>query len=433
MAIIISRQLSVLFVIFVPVLVIIITVIIKKSYPLFYEVQSKLDFLNTRLQENLAGKRLVKAFVREKYEEEKFSRANTDLTDASVNASRTAAFSIPLMLILLNGSIIAALWFGAELINFGALKIGALMAFINYLRQLLFSLMMLSHILIRFSRAQASSERIQEVLNTEPDIKEYENCIFPDQVKGNIEFRNVSFSYTHKGDKVLNNISFNIKAGETAAVLGATGSGKTSLASLIPRFYDIDCGEILIDGINIKNIEIKKLRNITAIVPQQTVLFSGTIKENILFQYRKSEHSKLEQLMMDSAGTACIKDFIEQLPERYDTDINQKGVNFSGGQKQRISIARALAKKAPVIIFDDSLSAVDMETDRRIRTSLKNDNKDTTKIIIAQRISSVMDADKIIILEDGEISGIGKHNELFENNQIYREIYNSQIDSGSAS
>ena len=307
------------------------------------------------------------------------------------------------------------------------------MAFINYLRQLLFSLMRLSYILIRFSRAQASSERIQEVLNTEPDIKESQNCRCPDVVNGSIEFRNVSFSYTHKGDKVLNNISFKINPGETAAVLGATGSGKSSLASLIPRFYDIDSGEILIDGINIKNYKLEKLRNITAFVPQKTVLFSGTVKENILFQFDRKEHSKLEQLMKESAGTACIKDFIDQLPEGYDTDINQKGVNLSGGQKQRISIARALSKKAPVIIFDDALSAVDTQTDRRIRNSLKNNYKDTTKIIIAQRISSVMDADKIIILDDGQISGIGTHKELLENNLIYSEIYNSQIESGTAS
>ena len=430
MAIIISRQLSVLFVIFVPLLLILIIIIIKKAYPLFYQVQLKLDILNTKLQENLAGKRVVKAFVREQYEEEKFENANRILTDASIKASSTVAFSVPMMQIILNGAIIAALWFGAELIDFGILKIGALIAFINYLRQLLFSLMMLSQVLIRFSRAQASSERIQEILKLESDIQESQDNVAPEKIKGEIEFRNVDFSYTHKGDKVLKNISFKIMPGETAAVLGATGSGKTSLAALIPRFYDIDSGEILIDGINIKNINLERLRNIIAVVPQKTILFSGTIMDNILFQYDNEEQSKYKKLMKDSAEAACINSFIEQQPKKYYTDINQKGVNLSGGQKQRISIARAIAKKAPVIIFDDSSSAVDMETEKRIRRSLKENYSGITKIIIAQRISSVIDADKIIILDDGQISAIGRHEELIKENIIYREIYNSQIDSG---
>ena len=433
MAVIISRQLSVLFVVFIPMLVIIISVIIRKAYPLFYKVQSRLDILNTKLQENLAGKRLVKAFVREEFEEEKFEDANNDLTDASINASRTVAFSIPLMQIVLNGAIIAALWFGAGLIDFGILKIGALMAFTNYLRQLLFSLMMLSQVLMRFSRAQASSERIQEILQTEPDICETENETVPGKIKGEVEFRDVSFSYNKRGDKVLKNISFKIFPGETAAVIGATGAGKSSLASLIPRFYNIDSGEILIDGINVKKIKLKRLREIISVVPQKTILFSGSVRNNILFHYDRNNHQKLEKLMHDSAETACISSFIEQLPDKYETDINQKGVNLSGGQKQRISIARAVAKNAPVMIFDDALSAVDMETDKNIRSFLKKRYKDKTKIIIAQRISSVMDADKIIILDDGEISGIGTHEELIRDNHIYREIYNSQIDSGTSS
>ena len=432
MAVIISRELSVLFVVFVPVLVLIITVIIKKAYPLFYKVQLKLDILNTRLQENLAGKRVVKAFVREDYEEEKFEDANEVLTAASVQASRTVAFSNPLMQILLNGAIIAALWFGAGLIDTGMLKIGALMAFINYLRQLLFSLMMLSQVLIRFSRAEASSGRIQEILKAQTDIYDCDDPVTAENIKGGIEFKNVNFSYTHKGDKVLKNISFKIMPGETAAVLGATGSGKTSLASLIPRFYDIDSGEILVDGINIKKIRLEELRKIIAVVQQKTLLFSGTVRENILFHYNSSEHSEYEQLMKDTAEAACISSFIEKLPDKYDTDINQKGVNFSGGQKQRISIARAIAKKAPVLIFDDASSAVDMETEKRIRSALKKNYSGITKIIIAQRISSVIDADKIIILDEGEITAIGRHEDLINDNLIYREIYNSQIDSGTA-
>lgn len=433
MAIIISRQLSTLFVIFIPLLLIIMTILIKKAYPLFYKVQSKLDKLNTRLQENLAGKRLVKAFVREEYEEEKFQKANDDLTDITIKASRTVSLMNPFMQILLNGAIIAALWFGAQQIDFGILKIGALMAFINYLRQLLFSLMMFSNLLMRFSRAQASSTRIQEVLTSIPDIEEPGNPIFAQEIKGKIEFKNVTFSYTHEGDPVLKNITLTILPGETAAIIGATGSGKTSLAELIPRFYNIDSGEILIDGENIEKMDLENLRNKIALIPQKTILFTGTVKDNILFHYKSSDHGGLENLMKDSARSANISSFLEGLPNGYMTDINQKGVNLSGGQKQRIAIARALAKKAPIIIFDDATSAVDMATEKQIRNSLKENSSERTTLIIAQRISSVMEADKIIILDDGKISGIGTHNELLKDNPIYQEIYYSQIDNEAVS
>jgi ATP-binding cassette subfamily B protein len=428
MAIMISRQLSLLFVIFIPLLLAIVTILIKKAYPLFYQVQAKLDRLNTRLQENLAGKRLVKAFVREEYEEEKFGAANGDLTDINIRASRAVSFMNPAMQILLNGAIIAALWFGAELIDFGVLKIGALMAFLNYLRQLLFSLMMFSNLLMRFSRAQASSARIQQILDSVPDIEEEKNPLVPHEIAGKIEFKDVSFSYTHKGDPVLKNISFTILPGETVAVIGATGSGKTSLAALIPRFYNLDSGEILLDGQNIASLELETLRKKIAVVPQQTILFSGSVKENILYHYNNKDHDGLEELMKESARSANIDRFLDQLPDGYLTDINQKGVNFSGGQKQRIAIARALAKKAPVIIFDDATSAVDMATERRIRNSLRERNSRQTTLIIAQRISSVMDADKIIILDEGKIAGIGTHDVLLKENPIYQEIFHSQID-----
>ena len=429
MAIIISRQLSTLFVIFVPLLLIVMTILIRKAYPLFYKVQSKLDKLNTCLQENLAGKKLVKAFVREEYEEEKFKTANAALTDTTIKATRTVSLMNPIMQILLNGAIVAALWFGAKQIDIGVIKIGALLAFINYLRQLLFSLMMFSNLLMRFSRAQASSTRIQEVLNSTPDIKEQKYPIAVQEIRGKIDFRNVTFSYIQEGNPVLKDITFSILPGETVAIIGATGSGKTSLAELIPRFYNIDSGEILIDGININAMNLENLRRNIAIVPQNTVLFSGTMKDNILFHYESSAHNGLEALMKDSAQTANISRFIDGLPKGYMTDINQKGVNLSGGQKQRIALARALAKKAPIIIFDDATSAVDLATERHIRNSLKKNSSERTTLIIAQRISSVMEADKIIILDDGIISGIGKHEELLKENPIYQEIYYSQIDN----
>lgn len=428
MAVIISKQLSVLFIIFIPILVIIMTFLIKKAYPLFYVVQGKLDKLNTRLQENLAGKRVVKAFVREEFEEDKFKEANDDLKNVTIKATRTVSFMNPLMQVLLNGAIITALWFGSGHIDNGILKIGALIAFINYLRQLLNSLMMFSNLLMRFSRAQASSTRIEEILNSEPDIHKEKNPLPLDKINGKIEFKDVSFSYTKEGDPVLKNISFSINQGETTAIIGATGSGKTSLAGLIPRFYNIDSGEILIDGINIETMNIESLRKNIAVVPQETILFSGSVKENILFHYEQSDQSGLEELMLKCAESANIDLFLNQLPNGYETDISQKGVNLSGGQRQRIAIARALAKNSPIIIFDDATSAVDMVTEKQIRTSLKKYNTKQTTIIIAQRISSVIDADKIIILDDGNISGIGTHKELLKKNPIYQEIFYSQID-----
>lgn len=428
MAIIISRQLSLLFVVFTPLLILIITILIKKAYPFFYKVQSKMDKLNTCLQENLSGKRLVKAYVREEYEEKKFKKANDNLTNVNIGATRCVSIMNPAMQLLLNGAIIAALWFGAELIDLGALKIGALIAFINYLRQLLFSLMMFSNLLMRFSRAQASSVRIQEVLNTIPDIQESKNSIPNKEFKGKIEFKNVNFSYTHQGDPVLKNISFSIDPGQTIALIGATGSGKTSLAELIPRFYDLDSGKILIDGKNIQTIKLDNLRNQIALVSQKTTLFSGTVKQNILYHYNDAQQLDLDYLMKESAQAANIDSFLDQLPQGYMTNINQKGVNLSGGQKQRIAIARALAKKAPILIFDDATSAVDLATEKGIRNSLKKQSIDKTTLIIAQRISSVMDADKIIVLDDGQISGIGTHEKLLEENLLYQEIYYSQID-----
>ncbi|QEN06574.1 ABC transporter ATP-binding protein [Oceanispirochaeta crateris] len=433
MAIIISRQLSLLFVVFTPLLVIVMVVLIKRAYPLFYRVQSKLDELNIRLQENLAGKRLVKAFVREEYEEDKFKKANEDLTDVNVGASRTVSIMNPAMQILLNGAIIAALWFGAELIDVGVLKIGALIAFTNYLRQLLFSLMMFSNLLMRFSRAQASSVRIQEVLNSVSDIQEDKDPIQNTEFKGKIEFKDVSFSYTHQGNPVLKNITFTVDSGETVALIGATGSGKTSLAELIPRFYDLDSGEILIDGKNIRHMALDNLRNQIAFVFQKTILFSGTVMDNILYHYDSSDRQDLVPLMKDSAKDANIDGFLDQLPHGYETDINQKGVNLSGGQKQRIAIARALAKEAPILVFDDATSAVDTATEKGIRNSLRERGSGKTVLIIAQRISSVMDADKIIVLDDGEISGMGTHEELLVKNSLYQEIYYSQIDKEAVS
>ena len=436
MSIIISRSLSGLFILLIPLLVLILAVLIRKTYPLFFKLQGKIDTLNTRLQENLAGKRLVKAFVKEEFESEKFKTANEDLSAVTIKANRTIMMINPAMQLVLNGGIIAALWFGAGLIDTGTLKIGALIAFINYLRQLLFSLMMFSHMVMRLSRAQASSGRIQEVFNAVPDIQESVEPPSPEiqtplsqgSQKGKIEFCDVTFSYTRGADPVLKNLTFTVSPGETVAFIGATGSGKSSLMKLIPRFYNIDSGEILLDGRDICSYGTRELRGQIAMVPQQTRLFSGTVRDNILYHYQKSEHQQKEKLMKESASKADIAGFIEDLPLGYDTNVNQRGVNLSGGQKQRIAIARALAKEAPVIILDDATSAVDMATERQIRKALKKGTANTTVLIIAQRISSIIDADRIIVLEDGMISGTGSHEDLLKTNSLYREIYESQVD-----
>lgn len=432
MSIYMSRNLSTLYILLIPLLLVSVTFLIRRAFPLFSKVQERLDRINTRLRENLAGKRLVKAFVREDFEIQKFGAANQELTEVNIRAMRTMAFTSPVMQLLLNGGIIAALWFGARQVDITGLQLGSLIAFINYLRQLLFSLMMLSQIIMRFSRAQASSVRIREVLDEIPDI-----APGPDKTRtgstqehsaGRLEFRDVSFAYNQHSDPVLKSISFTVEPGQQLAIVGATGSGKSTLARLIPRLYDVSSGQILLDGIDIRELDSNFLRRNIALVPQQTILFSGNIRDNILYGYNESRHGELESLMTESARTASISAFIEGLPDGYGSNVNQKGVNLSGGQKQRVAIARALAKNAPVIILDDATSAVDMKTESAIFRSLEERPVQPTRIIIAQRISTVMAADKIIILEDGQMTGMGNHDELLETNQVYREIYFSQVD-----
>ncbi len=440
MGIIISRRLSTLFVIFVPLLVLVIALLVRISFPLFLKVQQSLDLLNTRLKENLSGKRLIKAFVREEYESEKFNNSNESLREITVRATRAVAFMNPAAQILLNAGILAALWYGAKLVDFGALQIGALIAFINYLRQLLFSLLMFSDLVMRFSRAQASAIRIRDILESEPDVKDRPEDLpkarqatnqTMSESEGKIEFRDVSFSYNDKSDPVLKNISFTVNPGETIGIIGATGSGKSTLMDLIPRFYDIDSGSILLNGREISSYPLKDLRCRIAVVSQKTILFSGTVRENILFHYDSDKQSGLDSLMKESASTANISSFIEGQPEAWDTEINQRGVNFSGGQKQRISIARALSKMAPVVILDDATSAVDMETERKIFSALKSEGEERTLLIVTQRISGIIDADRILVLDDGCLAGSGTHEELLAECSLYREIYSSQI-SGEA-
>lgn len=423
----ISRELSMLFVVFTPILVLTFTLVVKRSYPLFFKVQKSLDKLNRRLWENLSGMRVVKAYVMESFEERKFDQSSSELEEITKKSSRIVSLMNPLMQLIMNGSILLALYLGAELIDLKILRVGALIAFINYLRQLLSSLMMVSNLIMRLSRAQASSKRVDEVLNCISDVKEVEDPVLLDTPGGKIEFKDVSFRYSDSGDYVLKSISFVAEAGETIAIIGATGSGKTTITSLLSRDYNLDGGRILIDDVDSKEMKLKDLREMISLVPQKITLFSGTIRENILYGFRGESHKNLQNKMEEAATIANIDSFINSLPTGYETDVNQKGVNLSGGQKQRISIARAIAKEAPIIVFDDSTSAVDLETEAKIRSSLESLDRGQTTIIIAQKISSVLHADKIIVLEDGEIVDIGDHQTLLDKSEIYREIFNSQV------
>jgi ATP-binding cassette subfamily B multidrug efflux pump len=428
MALSISPRLTLILAVATPLLFMVLVVLIRKSFPLFSKVQSKLDGVNSVLQENLSGIRVVKAFVRANYEGKRFGKANEDYTGIAIKAARLMALNMPIMTLILNASVVAVLWYGGGLTRGGSLSTGELIAFINYVTQLLFSMLMISSHLPFVSRAKVSAERINEVLNTMTDITDpthtdahTEQAIVS---SGHIEFKNVSFAYdTAQEELVLRNISFQAEPGKTLAILGATGSGKSSLVSLIPRLYDTTSGSVLIDGIDVKDISLDHLRSQIGMALQQSILFTGTIRDNIRFGKADAEQDEIEAV----AKAAEAHDFILQMPEGYDTVLGQKGVNLSGGQKQRISIARALLVRPAILILDDSTSAVDLGTESRIQKSLKELMNHTTNIIIAQRISSVIDADHILILDDnGTIAAEGTHNELVRNSAIYQDIYRSQ-------
>ena len=418
----ISPQLAMIFLVSMPVLIISIGLIIKNVKPRFEAMQKKIDNLNTTVQENLIGIRVVKSFVRRNKEKEKFKKSNDELLQASEGAFGIVVLNMPIMQAVVFASIIGILWFGGNMVHAGTLTVGKLTSFMTYSFQILMSLMMLSMVLMMLSRSVASVQRIIEVLEEEPDIKDPVNPIT--EVKnGEIEFRNVNFKYEDDSDENnLEGINIKIKAGETIGVIGSTGSGKSSLVQLIPRLYDATEGEVYVGGVNVKNYHIETLRNEVAMVLQKNTLFSGTIKENLMWGNENATDAEIEA----AATSACADEFINILPGKYDMHLEQGGVNVSGGQKQRLCIARAILKQPKVLILDDSTSAVDTATDAKIRAAFANDLKDTTKIIIAQRVNSVATADKIIVMDDGKISAIGTHEELMENSEIYKDVYKSQ-------
>ncbi|MEK3982737.1 ABC transporter ATP-binding protein [Paenibacillus sp. FSL K6-3166] len=424
MAIRISPTLTLILVVAVPLLVAILYGLIRLSFPLFEKMQTKLDGVNTVLQENLSGIRVVKAFVRGKHEEKRFNTANKDYTETAIKAVRLMSLNMPLMMLVLNASIVAVLWFGGAQSWNGTLPVGQLIAFINYITQLLMSMLMLSNMLIFFSRAKVSADRENEVLSTISEITEVTDAMKDAISNGRIVFDNVSFAYDPADENlVLDGINFTAEPGETVAILGATGAGKSTLVSLIPRLYDVSSGSITIDGSDTRQISLKQLRRRIGYVMQQAILFSGTVRDNIRYGRPEATDEEVEQAAI--AAEAHL--FIIELPEGYDTVLGQRGINLSGGQKQRLSIARALLIQPTILIMDDSTSALDAATESRIRQMLKTRLHRSTNILIAQRVTSVIDADRILILENGRIAVQGTHDGLMSSSEIYRDIWKSQI------
>ena len=427
MAILTSPSLAFLLLVLSPLVMGMLIWVIKRAYPMFTEVQRRLDWLNTVMQENLAGVRVVKAFVRAQFEERRFGRVNDDLMSRTVSAARLLSVVRPSMMLALNLGVVGVIWFGGIQVVRGEMTVGQIIAFVNYLMRTLFSLMMVSMLLMRVSRAAASAERILEVLDNKPEIEDRPGAIGELSSQGRVAFEDVTFSYNGQAhDPVLQDISFAAGPGQTVAVLGATGSGKTSLIHLIPRFYDVSAGRVLIDGIDVRDLSQESLRRNIGIALQESVLFSGTVRDCI--RYGRPDATDGE--VVAAARAAQAHDFIIRFPDGYETMLGQRGVNLSGGQKQRLAIARALIMKPSVLILDDSTSSVDVETESRIQDALSTFMKECTTFVIAQRISTVLNADKILVLEEGKIVADGTHADLMASSPVYREIYQSQLGNG---
>ena len=431
MAFMMNRQLAVIILIVIPLLLAAILLILKTAFPRFGEMQRRLDRLNSGIQESLTNVRVVKSFVREDHEIEKFSKLNDDLKESSLRALRIVIATMPVMMFAMNVTTLAVVWYGGNIIIAGKMPVGDLTAFTTYIVQILMSLMMLSMVFLQSSRASASMKRINEIFDTEIGLND-DHAKNKDKkvTEGRVEFKNVSFGYSGENgrkDLVLEGISFTAEPGQTIGIIGSTGSGKTSLVQLIPRLYDVTGGEVLVDGVNVKEYSLKHLREGVGVVLQKNILFSGTIEENLRWG---NEDAPMEDVIRFSES-AQADPFVKTFKNGYDTEMGQGGVNVSGGQKQRLCIARALLKHPKILILDDSTSAVDTATEAKIRESLYHDLKDTTKIIIAQRISSVQEADQILVLEDGKIIGHGTHEELLKTCEAYSEIYTTQIGNQS--
>ncbi|MGB9814139.1 MAG: ABC transporter ATP-binding protein [Thermovenabulum sp.] len=423
MAISKDAELSLVLLISIPLIILLVFILYKKAMPLFNAIQKKIDKVNLILRENLTGIRVIRAFNKMEYEKNRFEKANIDLTNTSIKVNRIMAGLMPMMMLLLNFTIIAIIWFGGIRIDQGKMQVGDLMAFIQYVMQIMFSLIMVSVVFVMLPRASASASRINEVLEVIPEIKEPEQPEEIKNLKGEIEFKDVTFRYPGAEEPALEGISFRAEPGKVTAIIGSTGSGKSTILNLIMRFYDADRGSILIDGVDVKSLSQEKLRDMIGYVPQKAVLFSGTISDNIRFGKKDATDDEVK----NAADIAQATEFILQMKDGFNSEISQGGTNLSGGQKQRIAIARAVVKRPKIYLFDDCFSALDFKTDAKVRTALKKETRDATVIIVAQRVATIMDADQIVVLQEGRIAGIGTHKELLNTCEVYKEIVLSQL------
>lgn len=419
-----DKGLTNVLVVAIPLLIALIAGLAVSVMPAFKVMQKKLDRLNMVLRENLTGIRVIRAFNKLTHERERFREANGDLTDTAIKVNQTMASMQPAMLLIMNLTTVAIVWFGGIRVAQGSMQIGDMMAFIQYAMQIMFSFVMVAVMFVMVPRAQASAERINEVLEMEPEIVDPEDVkLLSDGTRGRVRFDNVSFRYPGAEEPAISNISFETGPGEVTAIIGGTGSGKSTLVNMIPRFYDVSEGSVLVDGVDVRELSQDELRSKIGFVPQTAVLFTGSISDNIRYGNKEAT----DQEIRHAAEVAQAASFVADMPEGYDTAIAQGGTNVSGGQKQRLSIARALVRKPEIYIFDDSFSALDFKTDALLRAALKKETGDSAVIIVAQRVSTVMDADRILVLDDGELVGTGSHRELVKSCQVYREIVSSQL------